>query len=172
MGVNIFRLVFPCFKKNDATQLTAFHKLDDEDFEGERLKTSVIARLVARIEALRARGVAARLTSMTGKLKAEIEAAGGRLEGAGAYRSVALTLKDGDRVWAYPVIGVPTANMLHDVARHAGAANQKGPYLVYDHTGITDKWLDHLAWLDERIEGVDFMRVSDTATVLAGRGSS
>lgn len=171
MGVNIFRLVFPCFTKNNATGFTAFHTLKDTDFVGEKLNDTMIDQVVARIEAVRARGIATRLTAMTGKLKAEVEAAGGRIEGTGAFRSIALTLKDGDQVWAYPVIGVPTANLMHDVAQRAEAANQKGPYLVYDHVGITDDWLDHLAWLDDTISSVDFMRVSDTASILSERGS-
>ena len=171
MGVNIFRLVFPSFTPNAATQFTASHTLKDSDLDGDRLQNGVIDQLVARIEQIRARGIAARLTAMTGKLKTEVEATGGRIEGAGAFRSLAMTLKDGGRVWAYPVIGVPTANLLHDVARRAATANQQGPYLVFDHTGITKDWLDHLTWLDDTISDVDFMRVSEAADMLSKRAS-
>jgi hypothetical protein len=146
--------------------------LEDSDFDGNRLQASVVDGLGAKIEKLRARSVAARLTAITGKLKSEVEASGGRISGAGAYRSVSLALKDGTQVWAYPVVGVPTAPLLHDVARKAAAAMQKGPYLVYDHTGLADDWLDHLSWLDETIAEVDFMRVAETAKVLARRATS
>lgn len=171
MGVNIFRLVFPTHTPNPATQFTASHLLKTSDFDGDRLRANVVDGLVAEIEKLRARGIAARLMAMTGKLQTEVEALGGRIDGAGAYRSLSLTLKDGTQVWAYPVIGVPTAPLLHDVARKAAAAQQKGPYLVYDHTGLAEDWLDHLTWLDNTIAEVDFMRVSETAQVLARRAA-
>lgn len=171
MGVNIFRLVFPSHKPNPATQFTASQTLEDDDFDGDRLHANVVDGLAARIERLRARSIAARLTAITGKLKSEVEATGGRINGAGAYRSVCLTLKDGSHVWAYPVVGVPTAPLLHDVARKAAAARQKGPYLVYDHTGLTKDWLDHLSWLDDTIAEVGFMRVSEATRVLACRAT-
>ncbi len=169
IGVSIMRLIFPTHTPNPATDFTASHTLQDTDFDGERLRPSVVEELIARVERLRARSIAARLLEMTGKLKAEVEATGGRLDGAGAFRSVAMTLRNGTRAWAYPVIGVPTAKLLYDIVRRAEAANQRGPYLVYDHTGIADDWLDHLAWLDRKIGDVEFMRVSETAGVISRR---
>jgi len=103
MGVNILRLVFPDHTPNPATQLTEKRELSDQDFDGEFLRNSVIDDVVEKVERLRARSIAARLLEMTGKLKTEVEAVGGSLEGTGAHRSVALKLDTGDRVWAYPI---------------------------------------------------------------------
>ncbi|MCY4459299.1 MAG: hypothetical protein OXC26_02695 [Albidovulum sp.] len=128
--------------------------------------------IVDMVERLRARGMAARHTEIAGKLKTGVEAIGGKIAGPGAYRCVSIKLKTGGETWAYPVIGVPTANMMHDVAQRAHKARQSGPYLVYDHTGITESWLMHLSWLDKRIPEVDFLRVSDTVEILSRRAAS
>ena len=169
MGINILRLVFPSHTPDATLELSEQRVLTESDFDNQFLKEDVLEDIVYKIERLRARGMAARHTEMTGKLKSGIEAAGGSLDGAGAYRSVSIRLNDGGRVWAYPIIGVPTANLMQDIARHAALANQEGPYLVYDRTGISPEWLEHLMWLDETIGDVDFMSVSDAADILAKR---
>ena len=106
--------------------------------------------------------------SITGKLCAEVEKIGGEIDGVGAHRAVSITLPySRRRVWAYPIVGIPTAELLNDVAEKARRANQEGtPALVYDHVGIGEQWATHLQWLDENIEVVKAVRVSEAGWTL------
>jgi hypothetical protein len=106
--------------------------------------------------------------SITGKLRAEVERIGGALEGVGAHRAISLRLPDDSKLWAYPIVGIPTADQLNDVAEKARKADQREkPILVYDHIGIRDQWIAHLKWLDENISTVRAIRVAEAAWTLA-----
>src|SRR5262249_14975111 len=121
------------------------------------------------IEYLRSRSIASRYMSITGKLRADVEMIGAKVEGIGAHRAISIRLLNDKKVWAYPVVGVPTADLLQDVAEKAKKANQaEVPILVYDHVGIRDLWAAHLKWLDDNIRSVRAIRVSDAGWILAG----
>jgi hypothetical protein len=93
---------------------------------------------------------------------------GGQVEGIGAHRAIALRLLDDRRVWAYPIVGVPSAELLHDIAEKARKADQvEKPVLVYDHIGIREAWSTHLRWLDENIRTVRSIKVSEAGWLLA-----
>lgn len=169
MGISILRLVWPGVTPEETAELSEKRPLTLRDFDGPLLKSDVLQDIVEKAERLRARSLAARHTEITGKLKVGAESVGAKIRGTGAFRSVLIELQSGDNAWAYPVIGVPTANMMHDIALRAAASDRARPFLVYDHTGITTEWLSHLGWLDESIGEVDFMRVADAADVLARR---
>ncbi|MDF1836151.1 MAG: toll/interleukin-1 receptor domain-containing protein, partial [Alteraurantiacibacter sp. bin_em_oilr2.035] len=133
------------------------------------LSAAVVSEVARRAEALRSRSIATRQLDIAGKLKVEVEMIKGKFEGIGAHRAMALTLPMGRKIEAYPVVGVPTAEMLNDV--HSKATNAKHgryPCLVYDHIGIRPAWLDHLAWLDENIAGVGTLKILGAAYELVG----
>ncbi|MCY4139476.1 MAG: toll/interleukin-1 receptor domain-containing protein [Rhodobacteraceae bacterium] len=169
MGINILRIVWPGHTPERTSELSEQFALNQSDSQSDLLRSQVLEEIIEKVEWLRARGVAARHNEITGKLKTGVEAIGGEITGSGAYRSVSIRLKDGGAAWAYPVIGVPTAKLMHNIARWSRIAKQSGPYFVYDHTGISASWLEHIDWLDESISEVDCMRVSDTAAVLSRR---
>ncbi len=104
----------------------------------------------------------ARYMSITGKLRADVEKIGASIEGVGAHRAIALRLIDDSKVWAYPIVGIPTAEVLNDIADKARRSDQLGvPVLVYDHIGIRETWSAHLKWLDEQIRAVRTIKVSE-----------
>jgi hypothetical protein len=106
--------------------------------------------------------------SITGKLRADVEMIGGAVEAIGAHRAISVRLLDDTRVWAYPVVGIPTADLMYDIAEKAKKANQRGaPILVYDHVGIRDVWAAHLKWLDENINSIRAVKVSEAGWTLA-----
>jgi hypothetical protein len=60
------------------------------------------------------------------------------------------------------VLGIPTAELLNDVADKAKEANQdETPMLDYDHVGIGKQWRTHLEWLDENIASVRAVPAAD-----------
>jgi hypothetical protein len=123
---------------------------------------------VLALESLRSRSIASRYMSITGRLRAEVEKIGAAVEGIGAHRAISVRLLDDNKIWAYPVVGIPTAELLNDVADKAKRADHGGtPILVYDHIGIREQWTAHLKWLVENISAVRALKVLEAGWTLA-----
>lgn len=169
LGVQILRLVWPEHSGSRHLSLSDTIALADTDFDTEkRLSAARIAEVAKRAEALRSRSIATRQLEIVGKLRIEVERIGGTFEGIGAHRAIALSLPNGKMVAAYPVVGVPSAELLNDIhLKAANAGHGRFPCLVYDHTGIRPAWLNHLAWLDENIARVRTLKVFEAGWELA-----
>ena len=169
--IQVLRVIWPEHKPSKLTDFSETMYLDATDLAGPDgpIIEATANAIVLRIEKLRSRSIAARYMSITGKLKADILKFGGQVEAIGAHRAIAVRLLDDQRIWAYPVVGVPTAEVLHDVADKARRADQQGiPVLVYDHVGIRDAWSAHLEWLNQHIRAVRSIKVSEAGWTLAG----
>jgi len=168
--IHVLRVIWPDYTPTNLAGLNETIYLRREDLLGmDGPVTPEIADHIAlAVERLRSRSIAARYMSITGKFRADVERIGGMIEGIGAHRAISVKLPDDRKLWAYPVVGVPTAELLNDVAQKAERANQEGkPILVYDHVGIHDAWSAHLKWLDENISSVRAVKVSEAGWVLA-----
>jgi hypothetical protein len=168
--IHILRVVWPQHKPSKLTDLAETIYLEQSELEGPDgpIVANTADAIVLRVERLRSRSIAARYMSITGRLRADVEKIGARVEGIGAHRAIALRLLDERKIWAYPVVGVPTAEILNEVAEKARRADQREiPVLVYDHIGIRETWSAHLKWLDENIRGVRAIKVSEAGWILA-----
>jgi hypothetical protein len=162
--IHVLRVVWPDHTPNRATDLAETIYLDPNELIGVDgpIADRKVEQIVLAVESLRSRSVASRYMSITGKLRAEVERVGGEVTGIGAHRAITIRLDDGRTIWAYPVVGIPTAELLNDVADKARNANQgETPMLVYDHVGIGKQWRTHLEWLDENIASVRAVPVAD-----------
>lgn len=169
LGVQILRVVWPGHKGTAHLSLSDTIVLAKDDLRRKQLSEAVVSEVARRAEALRSRSIATRQLEIAGKLKVEVELIKGRFEGIGAHRAIALTLPMGKTIEAYPVVGVPTAEMLNDVHSKATKAKHgRFPCLIYDHTGIRPAWLDHLAWLDGNIAGVRTLKILGAGYELVG----
>jgi len=169
--IQVLRVIWPEHTPNKMTDLSETVYLEPGELDGpDGPITAVVAdAIVLRVERLRSRSIAARYMSITGKLRADVEKIGGAIEAIGAHRAISVRLIDNRTIWAYPIVGVPTAEILNDVADKARRANQReAPVLVYDHIGIRDTWNAHLRWLDEHIRAVRAIKVSEAGWALAG----
>jgi len=169
--IQVLRIIWPEHSPNKLTDMSETVYLDPDELEGRDgpIASAVAEDIVLRVERLRSRSIAARYLSITGKLRADVEKIGASLEGVGAHRAIAVRLLGDRKIWAYPVVGVPTAEILNDVAEKARRADQREvPVLVYDHVGIRDAWSTHLQWLDEQIRAVRAIKVSEAGWALAG----
>jgi hypothetical protein len=169
MGIHLLRIVWPKHIPKKETDLSESIYLDEKDLKDNRLTDDILEEVYLDSERLRARSIAARHIDITGKLLAEVRGIGGEIIGAGAYRTIAVQLKDKTKTWVYPVVGVPTAPVMNQIAKWAFSANHEKPFIVYDHQGIADQWLEHMDWLNERVPEVDFLRVSEAGTELKKR---
>lgn len=168
--IQVLRVIWPEHVPNKLTDMAETVYLDAGVLEGPDgpICADVAETIVHRVERLRSRSIAARYMSITGKLRADVEKIGATVEGVGAHRAISVRLLDNRKVWAYPIVGVPTAEILNDVVEKAKRADQRGvPVLVYDHIGIRDAWSAHLQWLDEQIRTVRAIKVSEAGWELA-----
>lgn len=168
--IHVLRVVWPDYTPSELTDLAETIYLDPAELEGSDgpIVTATADQIMLAVESLRSRSIASRHMSITGKLRAEVEKIGARVEGIGAHRAVAVRLLDDRKIWVYPVVGVPTAEILNDVADKARRANQRQkPVLLYDHVGIREAWSAHLKWLDENISAVRAIKVSEAGWALA-----
>ena len=168
--IHVLRVVWPDHTPTKHTDIAETIYLDRTQLNGGEglIVDEVVDHVVLAIENLRSRSIAARLMSITGKLRAEVEKINGEVDGVGAHHAISLRLLDGTKIWAYPIVGIPTAELLNDVADKARRAEQSGtPILVYDRIGIWDQWLEHLKWLDNNISEVRAIPVTEAAFLLA-----
>jgi hypothetical protein len=168
--IHVLRVVWPDHKPSKLTDMADTIYLEAGELEGADgpIVAGKADEIVLAVESLRSRSIAFRYLSITGRLRAEVTKIGGQVEGIGAHRAIALRLLDDRRVWAYPIVGVPSAELLHDIAEKARKADQvEKPVLVYDHIGIREAWSTHLRWLDENIRTVRSIKVSEAGWLLA-----
>lgn len=169
--IHVLRVIWPEHKPTKLTDLAETVYLDAAELEGPTgpIIAASAEAIALRVERLRSQSIAARYMSITGKLRADVEKVGGTVEGIGRHRAIAVRLFGDRTFWAYPVVGIPSAETLNDVADKARQADQgEAPILVYDHIGIRDAWAAHLRWLDEEIKSVRAIKVSEAGWELVG----
>lgn len=169
--IHVLRVVWPNHIPNKMTDLSETIYLNNEDLENDSgpLTNRIIDEIALKVETIRSRSIAARYMSITGRLRAEVERIGASFEGVGAHRAIAIRLIDDRKLWLYPVVGIPTAETLNDIAMKAHSnASTEAPVLVYDALGIRKAWSDHLQWLDQNIKAVRGLKVTNAGWELAG----
>lgn len=169
-GIHVLRVIWPDHTPTRVTDLAESIHLQAAELEEPAgpIVNSTAERIVLAVEKLRSRSLASRHLSMVGRLRAEVEAIGGAVIGVGAHRALKLDLPGDREAWAYPVIGVPTAELLHDVAEKARRAGHGGPpFLVYDALGIRRQWTQHLEWLQANITSVRWVKIAEAGWTLA-----
>jgi hypothetical protein len=169
--IHILRVVWPNHESHRAMSLSEAVYLAEEDLETSDgpIRDERAEEIAFAVENLRSRSIAARYLSIAGKLWAEAEKIGAEVQGVGAHRAISLRLLDQRLLRAYPVVGLPNAELLNDIADKSDATQEPGtPVLIYDHVGIREKWQQHLAWLDKNIRSVRTLKVREADWLLAG----
>ena len=110
--IHVLRIVWPGFTPNQFTALSETIYLECADLTGNDgpIVAATADWIVLRVERLRSRSIASRYMSLTGKLRAEVERIGGAIDGIAPHRAIAINLPDGEKLWAYPVVGIPLPN--------------------------------------------------------------
>jgi hypothetical protein len=168
--IQVLRVIWPEHTPSKLTDLAETTYLEPAELLGPDgpIIAEAAEAIVLLLERLRSRSIAARYMSITGKLRADVEKIGAAVECVGAHRAISVRLLNDRRIWAYPIVGIPTAEILNDVAEKARRANQdEVPVLVYDHIGIREAWNSHLRWLDENIHAVRAIKVAEAGWTLA-----
>lgn len=169
--IQVLRVIWPEHQPTRFTDIADTIYLERVDLEGGDgpLSQTVAAQVMHQVELLRSRSLAARHRLLRGKLASEAGKVGCEVEAVGPHHAIAVRLSGGARLWAYPVIGVPTAELLHDIVRKSERLEPHGHVaLIYDHVGLRPEWLSHLAWLESWIRDVRWIKVSEAAWAFAG----
>lgn len=171
--IHIFRVVWPNHTPQARTDLAETFYLDPADLNDATGPIAVdkANEIAKAVEYLRSKSIAARYLSITGKLTAAAKRVGYEVEGIGAHRAIVLTSMKGTKLLAYPVVGIPTALTLNDIYDKSNL--RKAPVnsiLVYDHVGISNKWMNHIDWLGEHIPSIKALKVERFAWELADVG--
>lgn len=168
-GIQILRIVWPNHSSSRHLSLSDTIQLVNADLtSANQLADAKIEDVVSRTERLRSRSIATRHRDLVGKLRLETERIGGTFEGIGAHRTITCTFPNGLKIHAYPVVGIPTADLLNDIDDKAKKAKHDGiPCLVYDHMGIRPAWLAHLNWLAENITAIRSFKIFEAGWELA-----
>jgi hypothetical protein len=135
------------------------------------MTASVVERILSAVERLRSRSIAIRHAAIAGALRSATEEIGGKVVAIGAHRGMKIVLADGRTLFAFPAVGVPTAEHFHEAAEYLKraevSATVPAPVLVYDHVGLHQLWQRHLHWLHENLHVVKALQITQAAWQLA-----
>ena len=169
-GISILRIEWPGVVASRRTATTSSLVLNDVEVEATtgKLTDAALQRISDRVEVVRAESHAVRSLNLFSSLKRAVECVGGEVTGTGIHNAVHIRLADGKEIVAYPTLGVPTSVTFNQAVERAAG---KEAAIVYDHIGLQDQWLRHLAWLGDNISAAKWVRASEAAWQFGGWGT-
>jgi hypothetical protein len=157
MSIGILQVIWPTHKLERDAELSIPLQLIDSDFGNNAFNKSTsyltdraISNIVNQVESLRARSLASRQDNIITEFITSSSKVG---KNANLQPEKFITIKqnDGKELIIIPTVGVPQAftyNQSEELVARIKSKNVAGAYLLYDHRNIREKWLNHLAWLD------------------------
>ena len=160
--VGVLQLNWPNVNAGDANQLSVVRKLVDNDFRrrryngsGSSLRKEVLEEIAGKVEALRARNIAARQDGLTAEFVKEAQRQGRTVVKEPMFLVEA---RPDGKIWYYiPAIGVPQSMDCYESLEMlkkwmpAGVMPEK-VFLIYDDMRILPKWIAHLDWMNKYLE--------------------
>lgn len=160
--VGVLQVNWPNVSSGAANQLSVARKLDEADFKHGHYKsgTSLIKRTVLdeiamKVEALRARNMAARQDGLTAEFVKEAERQGRVIIKEPLFL---VEMKADGKVWYYiPAIGVPQSMDCYESLETlkkwmVGGVLPDKVFLIYDDLRILPRWIAHLDWMNKYLE--------------------
>ncbi|MET3414050.1 toll/interleukin-1 receptor domain-containing protein [Methylobacterium sp. 1030] len=154
MTIGIVQVIWPGHEELPDIALSERLRLDPSNFAGEtqdELVPAMVEAIAERVEALRARSLAARHDNLVREF---CDAAERVLVAAVVQpeRFITATLKSGDKVAAIPAVGVLDASRYHEATkRFHDDRDYAAIFLLYDGRGLRPAWGEFLRWLDEHL---------------------
>jgi hypothetical protein len=162
-NIQILQILWPGQTEGATAAFSTFHPLEVGDFlesvtlgPGALLGDGSVQEIVDDVEGLRARAIGARHAFLVREFVTEA-----RRTGLAVYttleRTLVVSLPNGDRVLVQPAIGVPDAERYESLERlrqrdiDIGRTYSQPPILLYDQTGIRNRWVRHLDWLNSNL---------------------
>jgi hypothetical protein len=160
--IGIVHLLWPDCDFEKFAQLAFSMKLQNSDFDKPifsdltkgRLKHSIIPNILKLVEGARARNLAARQDALITEFT---QAANDNKVDVNLQYSRYITqeLSNGKRIVYIPTIGVPQSINCHNSQKLITKIESNeidSIHLIYDDLSIRNYWLNHLDWLNERLD--------------------
>jgi hypothetical protein len=150
MSIGILQLIFPDHTLERDAEISIPFQLTKSNFMEEGgLTHETIEKVIAQVESLRARSLAARrdnmitefIYSVRKKLKVYLQ----------SEKFMIVIDSNEKKHIVIPTVGVPQAftyNQSEELVYQIKSREAVDIYLLYDHRNIREKWLKHLEWLD------------------------
>lgn len=157
MSIGIVQLVFPNHRLEREAELSTPIHLTFQDFGNcflgkstKNLTNTTIRRVISQIESLRARSLGARqdnliseFISFANKLNITVDLQ--------PQKFITIKKSNGKEIIIIPTVGVPQAftyNQSEELVDRIKTNSIKEIWILFDHRNIRERWLKHLAWLD------------------------
>jgi len=156
LGMGVLQIIWPTHTRLPGTEFCEPEYLDAGDLVGSpsrtggaRLRSAALRRIMAAIERVRARALAARRNRIVREFCASAAATGRTVT---VQPGGEIEVRDGRRR-AYcfiPVIGHPNSAHIHDASSRADE-KQERLLVLYDAAGALPRRLEHLRWLNRHL---------------------
>jgi hypothetical protein len=172
-NIQILQVLWPGQEDGATAAFSMFYPLADTDFQSSRtlgpdarLNQEAVAAIVDAVEGLRARAIGARHSFLVREFAVEARTAGLVVRTA-LNQSLILSGYGGNEILVQPAVGVPdaehyeTLESLHQQEIRRGRDYATPPILLYDQTGLRNRWLSHLKWLNGNLASVRSISIVD-----------
>ncbi|MEM5469755.1 MAG: toll/interleukin-1 receptor domain-containing protein [Paracoccaceae bacterium] len=156
----ILRIGFPRVTLDKNLTVTDTVELEKSDFLADgTLNDTVLDDVADSLERLRSKSVAVRQSCLVGSLRTAVELMHGDVGDAGQMRRVMASFPTGEKLQVYPIVGVPTSEIINRIVLDAGTEECA---LLYDHVGVLESWQEHLEWLGQRIDRFHWIKAGSS----------
>lgn len=158
--VGVLQVNWPYVHTGATDQLSVVRMLQDVDFRRKRykrnnstLKISVLTEIAAKVEAIRARNIAARQDGLTAEFVKEATRHNRSIIKEPTFL---VERREGESFWYYiPAIGVPQSVSFQESQKMLsrwGVTMPERVFLIYDDLSILPQWIEHLDWMSDYLE--------------------
>lgn len=160
--VGVLQVNWPTVRQGVADQLCVVRKLTGADFingkyenSDSQLTTDTLEKIAIKVEALRARNIAARQDGLTAEFMKEAKRQGRSIVKGPVF--LIETRQNGKKWYYFPAIGVPQSMDCYESRETLKKWLVCGVmpdrlYLIYDDMRILPKWIAYLDWMNESLE--------------------
>ena len=154
-SLQILHLLWPGIDEDKESAMSNFKSLSDTDFNSPVLvgasanfTKELILEIGESVESLRARALAARHQNLVDNFCDQMRAIN-IIPTVQAERYISLRTSAGNSIAVVPAIGVPGANHFQEIEETIeGIDKFEKIWLLYDESGIRNRWLSHINWLN------------------------
>ena len=160
--VGVLQINWPKVSSGSANQLSVVKKLTPTDFKRGNykgnttsLKKAVLDEITMKVEALRARNIAARQDGLTAEFVKEAKRQGRIIIKEPMFL---VEMRTDGGVWYYiPAIGVPQSMDCYESLEMLekwlhGSKMPDKVFLIYDDLRVLPRWIAHLDWMNQYLE--------------------
>ncbi len=158
--VGVLQINWPGVHPGATDQLSAVRLLKEDDFRRKRfkrnsstLRVSVLKEIASKVEAIRARNLAARQDGLTAEF---VKEAARQKRSIIKEPTFLVEQRTNKKYWYYiPAIGVPQSINFQESLKMLsrwGVTMPERVFLIYDDLSVLPQWIEHLDWMSDYLE--------------------